>query len=129
MNTPGKAVRTNRKRKSTGTLHRQTLPAKSARFTATEAKNEFGRLLEKAIRGDVVVITKHDAPKAILMSVDEFNVLSGAAKSKIDTLSDEFDSLLTRMQGPVAVKSMEAAFHASPERLGKAAIAAARKRG
>ncbi len=129
MNTPDKA-RTHRKRKNPGTPHRlRLLPAKSVRFTATEAKNEFGRLLEKAIRGDVVVITKHDAPKAILMSVDEFNVLSGAAKSKIDTLSDEFDSLLTRMQGPVAVKSMEAAFHASPERLGKAAIAAARKRG
>ncbi|HZS28418.1 MAG TPA: type II toxin-antitoxin system prevent-host-death family antitoxin [Candidatus Angelobacter sp.] len=129
MNTSNKAVRSNRKRKTPGTLRRPMLPAKSVRFTATEAKNEFGRLLEKAIRGDVVVITKHDAPKAILMSVDEFNVLSSAAESKIDTLSDEFDSLLARMQGPVAAKSMEAAFHASPERLGKAAIAAARKRG
>jgi len=124
------AVRINRKRTNPGTAHVSTSTrGKSAHFTATEAKNEFGRLLEKAIRGDVVVITKHDAPKAVLMSVDEFNVLSGAAKSRIDTLSDEFDSLLTRMQGPVAVKSMEAAFHASPERLGKAAIAAARKRG
>jgi antitoxin Phd len=130
MNTHNKAVRTNQKRKSPGRRHRLALlPAKSARFTATEAKNEFGRLLEKAMRGDVVVITKHDAPKAILMSVDEFKILSGAAQSKINTLSDEFDSLLTRMQGPAAVKSMEAAFHASPERLGKTAIAAARKRG
>jgi len=130
MNTPDKAVRTHRKRKNPGTPHRPALlPAKSTRFTATEAKNEFGRVLEKAIRGDVVVITKHDAPKAILMSVDEFNILSGAAESKIDTLSDEFDSLLARMQGARAIKSMQAAFHASPERLGKAAIAAARKRG
>ncbi len=44
--------------------------------TASQAKNEFGRVLEKVIQGGVVVITKHDAPKAVLMSLDEFNALS-----------------------------------------------------
>jgi len=42
-----------------------------ALVTATEAKNKFGRLLEKAMQGGVVVITKHDAPKAVLISMDE----------------------------------------------------------
>jgi prevent-host-death family protein len=132
MNTPDKALRTNRKRKSPRKAQRRALlPAKSARVTATEAKNEFGRVLDKAIRGDVVVITKHDTPTAILMSVDEFNILLGARKSesKINTLSAEFDSLLARMQSSRALKSMEAAFSASPEQLGRAALAAVRKRG
>ncbi|HAM56661.1 MAG TPA: prevent-host-death family protein [Candidatus Rokubacteria bacterium] len=98
-------------------------------FTATDAKNEFGRVLETAIQKGVVAITRHDAPKAVLLSLDEFNALVGAASSKLDTLSGEFDALLARMQGPKARAGMKAAFAASPAQLGKAAVAAARKRG
>ena len=100
-----------------------------ASVTATEAKNKFGHLLEKAMQGGVVVITKHDAPKAVLISMDEYTALSNAPESAINTLSAEFDSLLMRMQGPGVRNSMQAAFHASTKQLGKAAVVAARKRG
>jgi antitoxin Phd len=101
----------------------------AASFTSTVAKNEFGRLLEMVIRGRVVVITKHDAPKAVLISLDEFNALARAAESRLDTLSGEFDALLARMQTPRARAGMRAAFDATPRQFGKAAVAAARKRG
>lgn len=100
-----------------------------ALVTATEAKNAFGRLLEKAMQGGVVVITKHDAPKAVLISLDEYTALSNASESRINSLGAEFDSLLMRMQGPKARNAMKSAFHASPKQLGKAAVLAARKRG
>jgi antitoxin Phd len=100
-----------------------------AAVTATEAKNSFGLLLEKAIRGAVVVITKHDVPKAVLISMDGYTALAGAPQRQIETLSAEFDSLLLRMQRPGARRSMQKAFHASPKQLGRAAVAAARKRG
>ena len=100
-----------------------------ASVTATEAKNKFGRLLEKARQGGVVVITKHDQPKAVLISMEEYTALSNAPESRINTLSAEFDSLLMRMQRPGVRNSMEAAFHASPKQIGKAAVVAARKRG
>jgi prevent-host-death family protein len=100
-----------------------------ALVTATEAKNSFGHLLERAMQGGVVVITKHDAPKAVLISMDEYTALSSASESRINSLSAEFDSLLMRMQGPKARKAMKSAFHASPKQLGKAAVVAARKRG
>lgn len=103
--------------------------SESVSFTATEAKNEFGRILEKAIQGGTVVITKHDAPKAVLISMNQFNTLKHAPELKLDTLTDEFDTLLARMQGSKARVRMNAAFHATPEQLGKAAVAAARKRG
>jgi len=98
-------------------------------FTATEAKNAFSRVLETVILKGMVVITKHDAPKAVLLSVDEFNKLAGAAERKLDALSGEFDALLSRMQTPEARTGMKAAFEASPKQLGRAAVAAARKRG
>src|SRR5580765_8254172 len=90
--------------------------------TATEAKNKFGRLLEKAMQGGVVVITKHDEPKAVLISMNEYAALSNAPESRINTLSAEFDSLLMRMQKPGVRNSMQAAFRASPKQIGKAAV-------
>lgn len=98
-------------------------------LTATQAKNEFGRLLERVIQGGLVVITKHDTPKAVLISIEEFDALSRAGELKLKTLSEEFDAVLARMQKPKARAGMKAAFEASPKQLGKAAIAAARKRG
>lgn len=101
----------------------------AASFSATEAKNEFGRVLEMVIQGGVVVITRHDAPKAVLVSVDEFNALARATENRLNALSSQFDALLSRMQTPKARAGMKAAFDASPEQLGRAALAAARKRG
>jgi antitoxin Phd len=97
--------------------------------SASEAKSAFGRVLEMVIQGGAVVITKHDSPKAVLISVENFNALSGAAQTKLDTLSREFDALLARMQTSKARRGMKAAFAASGKRLGKAAVAAARSRG
>jgi len=97
--------------------------------SASEAKSEFGRVLEMAIQGRAVVITKHDAPKAVLISVENFNALAGAAETTLDTLSQEFDALLGRMQTSKARRGMKAAFAASGKRLGKAAVAATRSRG
>jgi antitoxin Phd len=97
--------------------------------SASEAKSAFGRVLEMVIQGGAVVITKHDSPKAVLISVENFNALSGAAQTKLDTLTREFDALLARMQTSKARRGMKAAFAASGKRLGKAAVAAARSRG
>ena len=101
----------------------------AATVTATDVKNEFGRVLEKVIQGGIVVITKHDEPKAVMLSLHEFNTLANANRVKLDTLSGEFDALLARMQTPAARAGMKAAFDASPKQMGKAAVAAARKRG
>ena len=107
--------------------NRRGEPIETSSFTATEAKNEFGRVLETAIQGGIVVITKHDAPKAVLVALDEFRALVGARKGRLDTLRGEFDALLARMQTPEARSGMKAAFDATAAQLGKAAVAAARK--
>jgi antitoxin Phd len=97
--------------------------------TASEAKSAFGRVLEMAIHGGAVVITKHDAPKAVLISIENFNELTRAAETRLDTLNGEFDALLARMQTPKTRRGMKTAFAASGRQLGKAAVAAARARG
>src|SRR5512146_3153263 len=103
-------------------------PGKESSYTATEAYNEFGTILDRAVQGATVVITKHNAPRAVLISVEKFNALRQAPQLKLDALSAEFDDLLARMQRPTARSSMERAFNANPEQLGKAAVRA-QKRG
>ena len=82
-----------------------------------------------AVQGGAVVITKHDAPKAVLISVENFNALAGASETRLDTLNSEFDALLARMQTPSARRGMKTAFAAPERRLGQAAVAATRRRG
>ena len=95
-------------------------------MTATVAKNEFGRLLEKVIRGNVLFITRHGAAKAVLMPMEEYDSLTQAGAAKLHALTAEFDALLQAMQTPKARSAMRKAFAASPKQMGRAARAAAR---
>jgi antitoxin Phd len=127
MSPPGAAPRRD---PVTAFRNRRGEHVEASSVTATDAKKQFGRVLEMVLRGGAVVITKHDAPKAIVLSMDEFNALTqGPATNPLDGLSADFDALLARMQGPRARAGMKAAFGASPKVLGRAAAAAARKRG
>jgi antitoxin Phd len=94
-------------------------------ITASKAKNEFGAIFEQAAVGGAIAITKHDTPKAVLLSIAEFESLIKSRAPALDDLSAKFDILLQRMQTPQARKGMEAAFNASPVDLGRAAVSAA----
>jgi antitoxin Phd len=93
---------------------------------ATRFKNEFGAIFEQAALGGAVAITKHNTPKAVLLSYAEFEALTRASSPVLDELTEEFDALLARMQTPSAKSGMAAAFDATPEQLSRAAVKAAR---
>jgi prevent-host-death family protein len=97
-------------------------------FTATEARNQIARVIETTLQQGVTTITKHDTVKVVLLSMDEFNALVERSAGRLDTLRAEFDAQLTRMQAPGVRKRMQAAFDASPAKLGVAAVKAAAKR-
>ena len=92
---------------------------------ASRFKNEFGTIFEQAALGGAVAITKHDAPKAVLLSFAEFQALVNAHSPALDDLTGQFDHLLAAMQTPKAKQGMAGAFNASSEELGRAAVAAA----
>ncbi len=93
---------------------------------ATRFKNEFGTIFEQSALGGAVAITKHNTPKAVLLSYAEFEALTKASTPALDDLSDQFDQLLERMQTPQAKSAMASAFDATPEQIGRAAVKAAR---
>jgi prevent-host-death family protein len=127
------------KRRDTMTTTRRGMPVtyrnrrgedrRVASFNATDAKNSFGRMLEATLREGAVVITKHDDPKAVLLSWEEFEALTSARTGRLTALTGEFDALMARMQTATAREGMRTAFDAPPAKLGKAAVAAARRRG
>jgi len=94
---------------------------------ATRLKNEFGTVLEQAVRGGAVAITKHETPRAVLISYSEFQALVKARAQTLGELRAEYDTLLARMQTPKARKGMGAAFDATPAELGRAAVKAGRQ--
>ena len=100
-----------------------------AKISATEAKNKLGEVLDNVMQSGMVLITKHETPRAVLLSMEEYATLSRGAQTRLDTLNGEFDALLARMQTPKTRAGRKAAFAASPKQLGKAALAAARQRG
>ena len=95
---------------------------------ATRLKNELAGILEQAARDGVVAITRHDSPRAVILSIEEFESLVEARTQRLEDLGGEFDALLAGMQSPASRKGMQAAFDAPPGTLGRAAAKAARKR-
>ncbi len=95
--------------------------------SATLLKNKSGTIVEEAVRGGAVAITRHEVPRAILISVEEFTSLMDERSNRLDALSGEFDGLLAKMQKAGVKKGLAAAFNASPQTLGRAAVKAARK--
>ena len=95
---------------------------------ATRLKNEFGTVFDQAMRDGAVAITRHDTPRAVLISYEEFESLAKARSNTLEDHRAQFDVLLGRMQSPAARKGMEAAFDAAPAELGRAAVKAAGKR-
>jgi antitoxin Phd len=95
---------------------------------ASKAKASFGEVLEQVVVTGGVAITRHNVPKAVVLSWEEFVSLNGSRTESLSSLADQFEGLLASMQGSRAQAAMERAFDASPEQLGRAAVAAAHPR-
>lgn len=96
-------------------------------FTASEAKHKFGQLLDAALRDGPVAITRQRKPTAVLMSVEEYRVLTQAEDRALATLSAEFDRRYATMQAPGAAEAMQRAFDTPASQLGAFASASLKK--
>lgn len=101
-------------------------PWATTSVSATAAKQVFGGLLDQVMQGGRVEITKHGKLKAVLISLNELRRLESAPQ--LDTLTAMFDAQLLRMQGSGQHEAMLRAYQATPQQLGRRAVAAARKR-
>ena len=71
-----------------------------------------------------VLITKHDQPAYVLMSVEHYRELQRAAEPDLGALGGEFDAMLARMQSQG--DALAGAFALSGDDIGRAALKAAK---
>lgn len=97
--------------------------------TATVAKNAFGKVLEQALSQGMVLITRHDTARAVLLSVEEYQAMLDRAPDPLQLLGKEFETLVAGMRKPKARMAGQMLLKASGAELGKSAASGARKRG
>jgi PHD/YefM family antitoxin component YafN of YafNO toxin-antitoxin module len=113
-------------------ITRDSRPEAIDRFTrglpavsATHLVSGMQKVTSAVMAHGAVVVTRHDEPAMVLMSIDRYLALEQAAEPDLDALTRQFDDAFARMQGDEAAQAMEDAFAMSPAELGKAAVRAA----
>jgi PHD/YefM family antitoxin component YafN of YafNO toxin-antitoxin module len=94
-------------------------------FSATRLVAGMQKVTSAVMAHGAVVVTRHDEPAMVLMSIDRYLALEQAAEPDLDALTQQFDDMFARMQGDQAAQAMEDAFAMPPAELGKAAVRAA----
>jgi prevent-host-death family protein len=115
------------------TYHTPPVPAlrlaEMPTISATELKNATADVFEKVAAHRAVAITRHDKPRAVLLSVAQYEAITGQENPDwLEKLHDEYHGLLDRMQGPEQRVAAEKLFKATPEELGEAALWAAQQK-
>jgi hypothetical protein len=73
--------------------------------------------------------TRRKVPVTFRNRRGEHRPLASVRSRPLAALTSDFDALMTRMQTSRARKGMQEAFEARPAELGRASVAAARRRG
>ncbi|SHH06789.1 type II toxin-antitoxin system prevent-host-death family antitoxin [Pollutimonas bauzanensis] len=94
-------------------------------ISATHLVAGMQKVTRAVMTQGAVVITRHEQPTMVLMSVDHYMKLQQAAEPNLDALTRQFDDMFARMQGAQAAQAMAQAFDMTPRELGKAAVHAA----
>ena len=96
--------------------------------TATQLKHTTADVLDQVSGGNAVAITRHDKPRAVLISFDQYTELTGSKSGWLEDLQTEYRSMLDRMQEPEQKAAARRLFEATPEELGAAAVRGAQRR-
>jgi prevent-host-death family protein len=96
--------------------------------TATELKSSTADVIDQVATRRAIAITRHDKPRAVLLSIEEYEALTKQDPEWLEGLKQEYQGLLDRMQGPEQRAAADRLFQATPEELGAAAVRAAQRK-
>lgn len=97
-----------------------------AAVTITEFKEGAREVVGRVAQHGPVAILRHKTADAVLISVSDYLEFMKLKRERLDFLTRRYDALVARMQTPEAVAGVDALFSATPEELGRAAVAAAK---
>ncbi len=92
---------------------------------ASELKNSFKGVFQRALRVGAVSITRNRKREAILLSAEVYDriIAELAARDPLEALRNDYEARFETMQTEKARAAYEDALDSSPEGLGKAAVA------
>ena len=96
-------------------------------FTITEFKERAREVIDLVEDHKPVAILRHKVPDAVLISAGDYVEFVKLRRERLNFLTERYDDMVARMQTPEAVAGVDALFSASPEELGSAAVAAAKR--
>lgn len=83
--------------------------ASLSRFTSTNLVMDIGAVTREVMKRGAAIITRHDAPVMVVMSMDRYAEMEKASSPDLDALTSRFDAAYARMQAPgVAHKTLVA---------------------
>lgn len=94
--------------------------------SATRLVGAMQKVTSTVLTHGAVVVTRHDEPSMVLMSLARYLALAQAAEPDLGALTRQFDEMYAQMQAEGAVQGMADAFAMTPEQLGDAAVRAAK---
>lgn len=96
--------------------------------TATELKNKTADVFDLVVAKRAVAIKRHDKPRAVLLSMEEYAALTGGGEPLwLEEMKAEYRDMLDKMQTPEQKAASIRAFNATPEELGEAALRGAQR--
>jgi len=95
-------------------------------FTRTALAGEIQRVSKAVQAQGEVLITSHNKPEMVLMTVERYIELQQAGRPSLDALSQEFDHLVARMQACSTPVGAASAFAMEGTELGQIALQAAK---
>jgi len=111
---------------SARSLALERLVSELSTVSATRLVAGMQKVTSAVLSEGAVVVTRHDEPTMVLMSIDRYLKLKQAAEPDLEGLTRRFDDMFARMQAPRAAESMADALAMTPAELGQAAVLAAK---
>ncbi len=90
--------------------------------SATELKNSTADVFDLVATRQAVAIRRHDKPRAVLLSMDAYEALTGQEPDWLDGLRQQYRGMLEKMQSPEQKEAALRLFEATPQELGEAAL-------
>jgi len=95
--------------------------------TATALKNSIADVFDQVAAGGAIAITRHDKPRAVMLSVEAYEALKTPPLPGLDAIQAEYHEMFRQMQEPAQRAGMTRLFEATSEELGEAALKACRQ--
>jgi antitoxin Phd len=96
-------------------------------FTITEFKERAREVIDLVGTNKAIAILRHKVADAVLISASDYAEFMSLKRERLNLLTQRYDAMVAGMQTPQSAAGVNALFSANPDKLGRVAVAAAKR--